>query len=297
MSVTAASDGELAPAGATWWRPGTVQEFLRLGGRLRVIAHRGLSARAPENTLAAIEAAIDVGADMVELDVSTTADGVAVCLHDATVDRTTDGTGRLRDLTWSAVQTLDAGSWMSSAYAGERIPTVDEALAIARGRVLVNLELKPDGADTVPGLVTAVYGAVRAAGMEAQVVVSSFDALALERVREMAPGLMTASLLHPERDRGTDPLAVMMAVGSHALNVSRAQVSEELVQHCHGAGRPVAVYTVNRITHLRRCQQLGVHAVFTDRADDLISYLRKDRGSRVANVRPQPRLQTASGSI
>jgi glycerophosphoryl diester phosphodiesterase len=296
LLVSVKAPREPVAAGAVWWRPGTVQEFLRLGGRLRVIAHRGLSMRAPENTVAAVEAAIGVGADMVEVDVATTVDGVAVCLHDATVDRTTSGTGRLRDLTWNEVQRLDAGSWLSSGFAGEPVPSVDEVLACARGRVLVNLELKPDG-DAVSRLVAATVAAVRAAGMEAQVVVSSFDAGALEQVRETAPGLVTASLLHPERDRDTDPLAVMMAVGSRALNVSRAQLSAELVRHCHGAGRPVAVYTVNRLSHLRRCQQLGVHAVFTDRADDVVASLRKGGGSKTQAVRPRPRLQTVSGCI
>ena len=296
-SVSALPAREPALAGAVWWRPASVEEFYRLHGRLRVIAHRGLSARAPENTLASVEAAIQIGADMVEVDLVMTADGVAVCLHDATVDRTTDGSGRVRELSWEQVQGLDAGCWFASSFAGERIPSVAQVLGVARGRTLLNLELKPDGDDMVTPMVSAVATAVRDAAMESHVVVSSFHAGALEQIRESAPELMTASLLHPERDRERDPLTVMMAVGSRALHVSRAQVSAELVGHCHGAARPVAVYTVNRSGHLRRCLQLGVHSVFTDRADEIVASLRRGQGPRLSSLRPRPRLQTASGCI
>jgi glycerophosphoryl diester phosphodiesterase len=108
--------------------------------RLRplVCAHRGRSGVAPENTLAAFEAAVDLGADFLELDVRRSADGEIVCIHDATVDRTTDGTGAVADLTLAELRALDAGSWKDARYAGERIPLLSAVLAQIAPRLVVD---------------------------------------------------------------------------------------------------------------------------------------------------------------
>ena len=109
----------------------------------RVIAHRGLSARAPENTLAAFRAAAGAGVPWVECDVQLTADGHAVLLHDETLDRTTDGTGRLADTPLAGLRGLDAGGWFDAAFAGESIPALSEALDLLAALGLgVNLEIK-----------------------------------------------------------------------------------------------------------------------------------------------------------
>ncbi len=110
-----------------------------------IIAHRGASAERPENTMAAIERAIEVEATGVEIDIRTTRDGHLVLLHDATVDRTTDGRGAVGEMTLEALRQLDAGSWFDPQYAGERAPTLAEALAACRGEVDVVLDLKEEG--------------------------------------------------------------------------------------------------------------------------------------------------------
>ena len=108
------------------------------------IAHRGASRCAPENTLAAFEAAIRQGVDAIELDVRLTEDGVPVVLHDDTLDRTTDGQGPVDALSYQLLRRLDAGAWFGSAFRGERVPTLTEALECARGRCGVNVEIKVD---------------------------------------------------------------------------------------------------------------------------------------------------------
>ena len=107
-----------------------------------VIAHRGASGSAPENTMAAFSLAVERGAEVVELDVQMTADGYPVVIHNATVNRTTDGTGLVREKTLAELQTLDAGSWFETRFAGERVPTLEEVVTWARGRVALAIEIK-----------------------------------------------------------------------------------------------------------------------------------------------------------
>jgi glycerophosphoryl diester phosphodiesterase len=110
-----------------------IVEFLELGGRTRVIAHRGFSGVAPENTLVAIRRGIEIGADMAEIDVTLSKDGYVVVIHDETLDRTTNGTGPVSDATLEELQRLDAGSWFAPEFAGEKIPTLGEVLDLVRG--------------------------------------------------------------------------------------------------------------------------------------------------------------------
>lgn len=134
----------------------------------KVTAHRGFSSAAPENTLAAFEKAIEVGADYFELDVYTSLDGVLVVMHDSTVDRTTDGTGNVADFTLAQLKALDAGSWFNMRFTGERIPTFEEALKLAKGRIKVMIEIKSADASAVCNLVDSL-------GMRDEVVIASFD--------------------------------------------------------------------------------------------------------------------------
>ena len=114
-------------------------------GVKRIAAHRGAMLDRPENTIAAIERAIEAGATTVEIDVRTSRDGMLVLMHDAKVDRTTNGTGRANDLSWAELATLDAGSWFSPECAAERVPSLDQILKVCRGRIEVQLDLKEDG--------------------------------------------------------------------------------------------------------------------------------------------------------
>src|SRR5438034_7470028 len=158
------------------------------------IAHRGASARAPENTLAAFTEAVRLGANAIELDVHLTADGVPVVIHDATVERTTNGRGEVAAMTSKDLRRLDAGAWFSSRFRGERIPTLEESLEFARGRCALNIEIKEPGGGrgrghrargagaSDPGaLPRAVASALARTGFKEPLILSSFSIRALRQ--------------------------------------------------------------------------------------------------------------------
>lgn len=238
---------------------------------IRVIAHRGFSGRAPENTLIAIRQAIEIGADMVEIDVTVTADGHVILLHDETLDRTTDGVGAPIDMTLDEVRRLDAGSWFGPEYAGERIPTLDEALEAVKGRILINVEIKPES--VAHGVVPRVAAAIEEHGMIDQVVVSSFSPEVLRLMKITDPTVVTASLFNKELHTDRDPLEIIQEVGSRGFNISTKRVTAAMIERCHAHGFPVAVYTVNDPGELRRLKQMGVNAVFSDHPDLMLKTL------------------------
>jgi len=234
------------------------------------IAHKGACAQAPPNTLAAFRRAAEVGADGVELDVHLSADGVPVVIHDATVDRTTDGTGRVADLPLAALKELDAGSWFDPAFAGERIPTLEEVLETIGGSLLINVELKAmPGAR--PGLEAAVIGLVRRYGLEDRVLLSSFNPFSLRRARQLAPDLPIGFLYDAS---GLSRLArlvtaAMVRLRAEALHPHYRLATPALVRRAHRRGRRVVVWTVNEPDTMRQMVEMGVDAIITDHPDRL----------------------------
>jgi glycerophosphoryl diester phosphodiesterase len=246
-----------------------------LGGDLPVcIAHRGASGHEPENTLRAFARALELGATWLELDVHLVHDRLLV-IHDDTLDRTTDGEGPVAAKTLAELKTLDAGSWFDPELAGERIPSLEEALELARGRILVNIEIKTEAVtDRAEGGITdKTLALVRRLAMMDQIVISSFDPRALAHARALEPDVKTASLYNAELQETVSPEDVMAEVESNGFNLSRRQVDVETLEHCHRLGRPVAVYTVNEINEMERILELGADAIFTDYPDRLLEVL------------------------
>lgn len=234
-----------------------------------VVAHRGYAVVAPENTLPALAAAAQTGADYVEFDVRTTADGVPVVIHDRTVDRTTDGTGRVADLTLDQVLELDAGSWFSRAYAGLRLPTLSEALdllAPADSRLL--LEIKPPA--TVEQVKTVV-AQVAERDLNERTVVQSFDPQILHLVDEAAPELRRG-LLRSGFD--ADPVGVALEVGAAFCNPSVKDVlgNPETVLELRAAGVAVMPWTANDPRLWPALLGTGVAGIITDRPGELIGW-------------------------
>jgi glycerophosphoryl diester phosphodiesterase len=222
-----------------------------------VIGHRGASGTRPENTLVSFRRAAELGADMVELDVQLTRDGEVVVMHDATLERTTDGRGSVRDHSLAELRRLDAGRWFDPAYAGERVPTlaeVFEAVALA-----VNVELKPCGDD---GLEAATLGVVEAAGALGRVVFSSFEARALQRLRALAPRAELAVLWN----RGPIAGAIERArgVAARALHIRKDALAPATLAAARGAHLAVRVWTVNEPAEIGWPTVAGVDGVFSD---------------------------------
>lgn len=223
----------------------------------RVIAHRGASGTRPENTLAAFRRAVELGADMIELDVQRTRDGAAVVIHDWTLDRTTTGAGSVGDRSLAEIRTLDAGSWFDPAFAGERVPTLAEVLAAVP--IPINVELKPRGDD---GLEAAALAAVEAAGALERVVFSCFEPAVLERMR----GLSNAATLGLLWEDSPVPEALVWTrrVGARALHLRKDAVAPAALEQAAAVGLRIRVWTVNDPVEFEALAALGVEAVFTD---------------------------------
>ena len=235
----------------------------------RIVGHRGASARAPENTAASFSTALDAGVDAIELDVGRTKDGHVVVLHDATLDRTTSGRGRLADRTWLELSALDAGSWLSRRFAGERLLDLDGALALVRGRVPVIVELKahrraargaahPDDLALLEGVLAALRRHERTGG----VAVSSSCWPLLAAAAERLPRLPLA--LTVPRWRRDDPVTAARDIGARALHPDRRLCTPRFVARAHAAGLEVIAYVVNRARELEALIAAGADGIFTD---------------------------------
>ncbi len=254
-----------APAAPAAEEPPPVSELLAPGrAEPLLIAHRGLSARFPENTMAAFRAAADAGAEMLELDVGLSSDGQVVVLHDATLDRTTDGRGELSGQPWSALAALDAGAWFDPAFAGERLPLLSQVLDELGGRIAINVEIKPEAVHSAlaGGIEEQVVAMVRQRGLQPRVTVSSFEPGAVARVHRLDPSIRTAVLYHTELE--LDPVALVTLFGADGLHCNRHHVTAAAVGALHERGLYVGVYTANEAGELRRLRDLGVDAIFTD---------------------------------
>jgi glycerophosphoryl diester phosphodiesterase len=234
-----------------------------------VVAHRGHSAQAPENTMAAFVDARRAGADWIEVDVRIAADGVPVVMHDPTVDRTTGGTGRVAGLTAEEIVALDAGSWFGPGFAGEPVPTfaeVVEELGRRGGRLL--LELKhPHTRDDV----ARVLGMAADAGLTDRLVVQSFRPSILADVAAVAPGLPRALLTTTLHE---NPVAVCGELALSSYHPAAVDVLErpELVDALHAAGVATMVWTVNDEELWPRLASLGVDGLISDRTADLVTW-------------------------
>jgi len=227
---------------------------LRRGCRPWVVAHRGFSARYPENTMLAFAAATDAGADMIELDVGLSADRVPVVIHDETLDRTTDGEGPVAARTLAELERLDAGAWFAPEFAGERIPTLEAVLARFGGRVALNVELKPDAfeAGAPPDALEAqVHALVVRFGLRESVLLSSFDPRYRPRVPELAFGALFEGPLPADA-----PLTDVVACHPAAEHLRADDVRR--------VARPVLPWTVNDPDEMRRLIAWGVAGMFTD---------------------------------
>jgi glycerophosphoryl diester phosphodiesterase len=228
------------------------------------IAHRGANTVAPENTLAAFEKAAEAGADGIELDVRLCADGVPVVIHDATVDGTTDGSGRVAEMTLAQLRQLDAGAWFDPAFAGEPLPTLAETLVGVGKRLLLNIELKGEGM-LDGGLAEAVVDLVKQYGLGERVLLSSFNPLVLRRVQRIAPqipiGLLYTSGRLPRFVRLASPRPYA-ALHPHVTIAGRDHLNW-IRQHNYR----IYVWTVDDLSEMRRLIGRGVDGIITDVPD------------------------------
>jgi glycerophosphoryl diester phosphodiesterase len=232
----------------------------------RLLAHRGGGALAPENTLSGLRLARRLGYAGVEFDVKLTADGVAILMHDDTLDRTTTGSGQVAFTGLARVSELDAGSWFARPFAGERVPTFREAAEVCRSLALwVNVEIKPcAGREVETGAAVARDALDLWAGDSHPPLLSSFSRAALAEAGRVAPGLARGLLV---ADVPEDWQAALSALGCAALHVEHGRVTPALAAAVHAAGVALLCYTVNDPARAAELLAFGVDCIVTDRLD------------------------------
>jgi glycerophosphoryl diester phosphodiesterase len=239
-----------------------------------VTAHRGFSGKAPENTLAAFRAAIDAGCDMIELDVHLSRDNQVVVIHDDTLERTTNGRENVADQTHAELMRLDAGSWFDPRFSGEKLPALAEVLSLARNRILVNIELKKgkNFPYTMEALADRTLREVEMADMSDQVLFSSFDPAAIDRIREKNPLLPVALITNkpwvkPEEAGGGKVYPT--------LNCRITVLNEGNIRLAHAGGIRIHAWTVNTQEEMKKAIALGVDGIITNHPDRLIRILKE----------------------
>ncbi len=245
--------------------------------KVLIIAHRGASGLAPENTRAAFAKAVEIGADIVEVDVHLCADGDLMVIHDDTVDRVAGntvqipGTGRaVKRMTAEELKALDVGSWFSPEFSGQRIPTLREALELLKGKCSVIIEIKK-GSESYKGIEGKVLEVVRSLSMEKDILISSFELPALKEVRKKVPDTALGIIFNTD----TWDYVFKSAAKLHALSLypDKSLVTIGWIDKAHSFGIKVYPYTVNEEEEMKTLIQMGVDGLVTNRPDILKALL------------------------
>ncbi|GKV54742.1 glycerophosphoryl diester phosphodiesterase [Sporosarcina sp. NCCP-2222] len=236
-----------------------------------VYAHRGASGTFPENTIAAFKEAARLPVHGVEFDVHLTKDGELVVIHDETIDRTSNGSGYVKDLTLAQLKEYDFGSWFSPDFAGEKIPTLEEVLHLFQStHHHINIELKSD-IFPYEGMTEKVLELIKAHNLESRVVLSSFDHSAIQEAKRIAPyietGVLTMEVL-------VQPLEYLKNIPADAYHLLFPTAIRPSYREVYEAGIPVRAYTVNEENYASLLQQAGVQAIFTDYPERLYAFLK-----------------------
>jgi len=235
------------------------------------IAHRGASGHAPENTMAAFERCIELGATAIETDVQMTSDGSLVLIHDESLARTAGSPKLVKDVTLEELRRLDAGSWFDPAFRGERVPTLRELLELVKPySLLLNLELK-NGVVPYPGLEEAVVEEIRRFGMSDRVILSSFNHYSLVKCKRLAPEVRMGILY---MEGLYEPWDYASRIGAEALHAYHYAVLPEWVAQAAERGIAYHPFTVNEPAEMRRLLAAGVSGIITDYPDRLAELLK-----------------------
>ena len=238
-----------------------------------LFAHRGVSARYPENTKAAFYAASKLPIAGIELDVHVTADGEVVVIHDETIDRTSNGSGYVKDMTLQQLRLYDYGSWFSEEQKGESIPTLGEVLELfVATHHRINIELKTD-VFSYDGIEALVLKEIAMHQMTERVIISSFNHESLQTVAKMAPYIETAALFAEILVDFTSYTAIIPA---NAIHVSLPTAFRKSIGRALEKEATIRVYTVNDIEYVKQLQQLGIQAVFTDDPETILEGMHSD---------------------
>jgi glycerophosphoryl diester phosphodiesterase len=236
------------------------------------IGHRGAAGYCPENTFASFKKAIDLGAEYLEIDIQMTKDGELVVIHDPTVNRTTNGKGRVRDLSLAEIQALDAGSWFNPIFAGEKIPSFSEFLDVFAGNTCLLIELKKPS--LYPQIEEKVANELMRRGITSgesnQLIVQSFDRNSMKRFHELLPDVPIGILVKNSVVNGlsTKDLKSFSSYASY-VNPKITMVNKRLLKRIHHHGFKTIIWTVKKKKDIRILKQFKIDGVISDYPDFL----------------------------
>jgi glycerophosphoryl diester phosphodiesterase len=232
------------------------------------VAHRGAAGYAPENTIAGFDLAVDMKADYIEIDVQRSKDGELVVIHDTTVDRTTDGTGKVGDLTLQQLQQLDAGSWKEESFAGETIPAFEEILDRYHGKVGILIELKAP--ELYPGIEEQVAEALKERNLDQpqneKIIIQSFNFQSMKKTDQLLPKV-PVGVLTSNRTHTTAEALKEFSTYAEWFNPSYGIVTEEVVDQVHAQGMQIGSWTVRSQEAADFLFDMNVDAIITDYPD------------------------------
>ncbi|MFB5089675.1 glycerophosphodiester phosphodiesterase family protein [Psychrobacillus sp. PGGUH221] len=232
------------------------------------VAHRGATGYAPENTIAAFDLAVDMKADYIEIDVQRSKDGKLVLIHDTTVDRTTDGTGKVGDLTFEQLRSLDAGSWKGEQFVGELILTFEEILDRYHGKIGILIELKAP--ELYPGIEEQVAEVLKERNLDKpqneKIIIQSFNFESVKRVDQLLPQVPVGVLTSNRADTTFEALQEFSTYADW-FNPSYGIVTEELVNQVHSQGMQIGSWTVRSQEAADFLLEMGVDAIISDYPD------------------------------
>lgn len=238
-------------------------------GRPAIIAHRGGKRWAPENSLSAFKKALAAGVDGIELDIHKCKSGELVVIHDDTLNRTTNGSGYVKDRTWEELAKLDSGSWYSPAFKGERLPLLKEVLDLVQGKILINIEIK-NCPINYAGIDDDLLKMLESYPYPDKIIISSFDHSVLKRIhaknKKYKLALLGDSVM-------ADLGAYARGVGAAAWNPDFDCVREDTVKDAHKASLAVNTWTVNGPDNWKRATNLQVDSIITDDPEGLKTFL------------------------
>ncbi len=239
-------------------------------GKTLVFGHRGAKGYAPMNTLPSFELALQQGADGVELDVHRSKDGYPIILHDFTVDATTDGVGRVSEMTLSQLKALDAGSWFGEAFRGTQIPTLDEVFETLGKRLLINVEIKSESLES-DGVEAVVAECIMRHAMSGHVIVSSFNPLVLARFRKILPQVPIGFLYAP--DTLSFAQSYIHELVYECQHPYHEMITTDDLMRARADGYWVNTWTVNEPARAVVLRDMGVNGIITDFPDVIMAAL------------------------
>lgn len=232
-----------------------------------VVGHRGFRAKYPENTLSGFRAAVDAGVEMVELDVTLSRDRHVVVMHDDTIDRTTNGKGRIRDTSWEDIRGLDAGSWFDGRFAGEAVPDLETVFQAIGKTCIINVEIKPDAVeneDQPDAIENQVAELIHQYGLFESVVVSSFHPLALMRLAALPAHQRPLLAVLSGRRTSFDPFDLLRSLSAFSWHPDHRLLDAAAVRKAHQLGALVLPYTVNDPKDIGWALRMGADGIITD---------------------------------